>query len=205
MQPSDVNSTVIQDLLKLASDGQVEARDELIERVSIRLHRLTQRMLKNYPRLRRWEQTDDVFQNAVMRLHRSLAAVQPESARSFFALAATQIRRTLIDLARHHFGPDGHAAHHKSDVIQLPNEPAQASEPESLEGWVRFHEAVEKLPTDERNVFELTWYGEMKQIEIAELSGVSVRTVKRLWRKARMALGESLECETLVDKHPNKR
>ena len=75
------------------------------------LERLTRRMLKDYARLRRWEQTGDVLQNALLRLHRALASERPRSVRAFLALAATQIRRELIDLSRHHFGPEGQAAH----------------------------------------------------------------------------------------------
>lgn len=93
------NSTQLQVLLDRAADGSGAAYDELIALASQRLLKLTRKMLRNYPQLRRWEQTDDVFQNAVLRLHRSLADVQPQSVRDFFGLAATQIRRTLIDLA----------------------------------------------------------------------------------------------------------
>ena len=75
-------------------------------------------MFRNYPHLRRWEQTDDVFQTAALKLHRSLAEVKPESVRQFFGLAATQIRRTLIDLARHHYGPEGSAANQESAAYQ---------------------------------------------------------------------------------------
>jgi hypothetical protein len=41
--------------------GDVAARDRLLERAGQRLLALTRRMLRGYPHLRRWEQTDDVF------------------------------------------------------------------------------------------------------------------------------------------------
>lgn len=100
MVSSPGNTTQLQALLDKAGEGDQTAYDELIVQASDRLLKLTRKMLRSYPHLRRWEQTDDVFQNAVMRLHRSLSEVQPESVRQFFGLAATQIRRTLIDLAR---------------------------------------------------------------------------------------------------------
>ena len=109
MAPSG-NTTQLQTLL----DQEDPDYDKLIESASDRLLRLTRRMLRNYPHLHRWERTDDVFQTAVMRLHRSLTEVKPESVSQFFGLAATQIRRTLIDLVRHHFGPQGQAAQHES-------------------------------------------------------------------------------------------
>ena len=70
------------------------------------------KMLKGYPGVARWEQTDDVLQNALIRLDRALRAVAPPTARDFFRLAAAQVRRELIDLARHYQGPRGLGAHH---------------------------------------------------------------------------------------------
>jgi RNA polymerase sigma-70 factor (ECF subfamily) len=111
MDSSPSQNPQIQSLIERAGAGDEAAYARLIERVSERLMRMSHMMLRNYPRLRRWEQTDDVFQNAMIRLHRSLTEVRPESPRAFFGLAATQIRRTLIDLVRHHFGPEGEAGH----------------------------------------------------------------------------------------------
>ena len=113
------HTAVLQRWLEQLQHGQeadfAEARDALLNHASDRLEALTRRMLRNFPRLRRWEQTGDVLQNAVLRLHRSLATIRPESARQFYGLAAAQIRRELIDLSRHHFGPEGAAAHHHTD------------------------------------------------------------------------------------------
>jgi len=197
MGPSERDLTQTQILLNLAAKGDERAYEDLVARVSERLVRLTRKMLRNYPHLRRWEQTDDVFQNAAIRLHRSLKKVQPDSVRAFFGLAAVEIRRTLIDLIRHHFGPEGAAGKYESDVNRasedrsrgiLHNEPDQHDDPHSLEAWSRFHEAVERLPDDEREVMHLIWYGGMKQAEAASLLGVSVPTVKRRWYRARLQL-----------------
>src|SRR6476620_8714257 len=102
------NTTVLNDLLARARSGETAARDELIRRCSHRLELLTRKMLKTYPTVRRWEETGDVFQNAAVRLVRALNAVTPTNTREFFGLAAEQIRRELIDLARHYSGPEGH-------------------------------------------------------------------------------------------------
>jgi len=72
-------------------------------------------MFHGFPQLRRWEQTDDVFQNSMVKLHRALSEVRVESVRHFFNLAAVQVRRELLDLAKHHFGPHGGAANHHTD------------------------------------------------------------------------------------------
>jgi RNA polymerase sigma factor (sigma-70 family) len=194
-------TTQFQLLLDRWAAGDVAARDRLLERAGHRLLSLTRRMLRGYPHLQRWEQTDDVFQSAVLRLYRSLGDVRPASIGQFFALAATQIRRTLIDLARHHFGPEGAAARHQSSVAGQERSdargdagPSHADEPpETLDAWARFHEAVESLPRDERDVFSLIWYGEANQREAAELLGVTERTILRRLVRARLLLHESLK------------
>ena len=118
-------------------------------------------------------------------------SVRPATVREFFGLAATQIRRTLIDLARHHFGPHGEAGRYQGDVGQA----AGGCRPESLQDWTDFHEAVERLPGPEREVFHLVWYGGLTQNEAAGLLGVSVPTVQRRWYAARLALYDALHGE----------
>ena len=158
-----------------------------------RLEALTRRMLRHYPRLRRWEQTGDVLQNAVLRLHRSLATVRPESPARFYGLAAAQIRRELADLARHHFGPEGAAAHHHTDGAEQAGGPVgskadPSGEPSTLAEWTEFHEKVQLLPEAEREVFGLVWYEGLTQAEAAQVLGVTERTVKNRWRSAKLEL-----------------
>src|SRR5213078_2084837 len=80
--------------------GDAKARDELLNHVCDRMRRLTRKMLRGFVNVKRYAETDDVLQNALLRLLRSLATVQ--------------IRRELIDLARHYYGPHGQGAHHAS-------------------------------------------------------------------------------------------
>ncbi len=199
-------TTQIQELLEQAVAGDKQAYDDIIDLAAERLQKLTGKMLAGYPHLRRWEDTSDVFQTAVIRLHRSLSEVQPESMQGFFGLAATQIRRTLIDMARHHFGPHGDAAHHHSDPGAasdgggiIGRQAAKSQQPETLQSWADFHEAVEELPEAERDVFQLVWYSGLEQKEIAGLLGVSVPTVKRRLRRARVHLYESLQGVSPLD------
>src|SRR5438445_7859908 len=90
--------------------GDPTARDQLLGHACERLRRLTRKMLKDFSRVKRWELTDDVLQNALLRLWTALGKVIPRDARDFYALAALQIRRELIDLARRYYGPKGMAA-----------------------------------------------------------------------------------------------
>ena len=174
--------------------GDAAALNRLIALAGDRLRALAHQMIRDYPRVRRWAQTDDVLQNALIRLCRALEQVRPASAREFYALAATQIRRELIDLTRHFAGPAHHAAHHESWPAGPPDEQPgieQANlthEPAGLADWREFHEQVANLPDDEREVFGLLYYQGLTQDEAAAVLDVSVRTVQRRWQSALLAL-----------------
>lgn len=189
-----------QQLLDRLAKGDDKAIEALIEHSLDRLRRLARMMLRQDPRVRRWEETDDVTQNVAQRLVRALRDVRPTDTKAYFGLAATQIRRELIDLARHHFGPEGAAAHHITD--QKPASDGKA--PAGLEGktdskakdaleQIMLHEQVQALPEEDREVFELIHYLGMEQAEAAKSLGISVPTVKRRWRAARLRLRELLQ------------
>lgn len=187
------HTTKLQRWLDVLRRGNVEARNEVIAHTCERLRGLTHRMLRGYRRLRRWSETDDVLQNALLRLHRALAEVHPESVRQFYALATAQIRRELIDLSRHFLGPEGQGAKHDTDDGEAAGkEPDRLGEPDTLEGWTSFHEQVGKLPDEEREVFGLLWYEGLTQPEAASILGVSLATVKRRWQSARLLLHRAM-------------
>src|SRR5262245_52885470 len=100
MTEPSLRTTQIHHWLDRMRAGETVARDELFRQVSARLERLARKMLRRFPEVARWEQTGDVLQNALPRLLRALEVVRPGSVREFFGLAAEQLRRTLIDLAR---------------------------------------------------------------------------------------------------------
>jgi RNA polymerase sigma factor (sigma-70 family) len=184
--------TTIQGLIERANAGDEASREALFEHACDRLLRLTRKMFHGSGSLHRWEQTDDIFQNSMLRLQKALEQTKVESVRHFFNLAALQIRRELIDTARKHFGPEGIAANHHTD-LQAPDESGgslhrAADEPEDLAQWTRFHTLVEALSEDEREVVNLLFYEALTQEEAAQLLGVNVRTVKRRWQAARLAL-----------------
>jgi RNA polymerase sigma-70 factor (ECF subfamily) len=194
--PAVGSDTQLQNLIDRGLNGDAAAHDALLHYACDRLLRLTRKMFHGYPDLRRWEQTDDVFQNSMVRLHRALAEVRVESVRHFFNLAAVQVRRELLDLAKHHFGPEGGGAKHHTDG-QPADEPGgslheKADEPEDLQEWSQFHAHVEKLPEDEQEVVNLLYYEGLGQEEAAKVLGISFRTLKRRWQSAKLKLHEGL-------------
>jgi RNA polymerase sigma-70 factor (ECF subfamily) len=200
--PDELGSTYMRDLVDGVRRGDEAASNELLRRAGARLEALAQLMLRRYPSVGRYEESCDVLQGASLRLLRALEKVQPQSMREFFALAAEQIRRELIDLARHHLSRQGWAANHESNgdctdisLGALGNrcEPIDPGEPpEDLEMWAAFHLAVGGLPTEEREVFNLRYYHGWKTQEIADLLQVETRTVRRKWRHACLQLNALL-------------
>lgn len=188
--------TKLHNLIEMAATGEAAARAALLDHACERLAKLTWKMLNGYPSLRRWEQTDDVLQNAMLRLHRAMENVEVESVRHFFNLAAVQIRRELLDLAKHHFGPHGGGANHHTDGQPADDEGGSiyrhAQQPDNVLHWTEFHDQVERLPHEEKEVVNLLWYEGLTQQEAAMVLGISLRTVKRRWHSARLKLFEAL-------------
>jgi RNA polymerase sigma factor (sigma-70 family) len=153
--------------------------------------------LQDFPGVKRWEQTDDVLQNALVRLMRALEQVQPTSTRQFLGLATLQIRRELLDLAKHYYGPQGAGTHHMSvaDGSGIPEVPDRAdfsADPKLLAQWREAHEQVERLPPDEREVFNLLYYQGLKPHEVAAILKISRNTVRRRWLQALLQLEHML-------------
>jgi len=192
----------LQPLLDRLSEGDAAAKNELIVRAQERLRRLARKMLRCDPRIARWEQTDDILNTALLKLHSSLDSVKPESVKGFIGLAATHMRRTLVDLARHHYGPEGDARHHESDAPdddkgRGPKYDGEApgEGPSTLAEWQTFHEKVKELPANEQEVFDLLYYQELSQEEAARLLVLSERQVQRLWRSAKLNLAKLMRGE----------
>ncbi|MFI5311213.1 MAG: ECF-type sigma factor [Gemmatimonadales bacterium] len=108
----------------------------------------------------------------------------------FLALASVAMRHVLIDRARER------AAFKRGGTrrrVTLDDEVAAVeSDAESL---LEIDEALTRLAALEprlARVVECRFYGGLSESEIAEALGVTVRTVERDWRKARMLLRRDL-------------
>jgi RNA polymerase sigma-70 factor (ECF subfamily) len=177
--------------------GEFSARDELVRGFHARLDVLARKMLGRNPRVARWVEAEDLLQNALMRLLRALESIRPESTRQFLGLAAEQMRRELLDLARHYYGPQGEGANHESLGLG-PGESRPGIDPPAesgggdLDRWTEFHEEVDRLPEREREVVGLIFYHGWTQVQVAELLAVDPRTVRRWWERALVRLHGAL-------------
>jgi RNA polymerase sigma factor (sigma-70 family) len=180
--------------------GDDSAFGELLIHFETRLRRLTRKRLKAFPAVRRWEQTDDVFQAAAMRLRSALKDVTPRSTLEFIGLAALQVRRELLNMNQVYrdrltpsrlgrVGP-GNGSSSRAE----PDDPVEDWEGHrEIDAWTDFHEAAEALPEDVREVFQLIWYGGLTQADAAAILGACERTIRARWQKARLAIHGALE------------
>jgi RNA polymerase sigma-70 factor (ECF subfamily) len=187
----------IQSALDRFRQADVKARDELIALAYERLRHLTSRLLDDYRLRPRGEETGDVLHLAMLRFLRALEQVQPLSARDFLGLAATQIRRELIDLTRRYYGRKGHEPPPRrapdDAVLHEQESPETNAEPDWLAAWTELHQRIAELPPEEREVVELLWYLGLRQEEAAQALNVDKSTIKRRWRAARARLADVLQ------------
>ena len=176
--------------------GDRAASEELLRAAGGRLERLARRMPRAFPNVRRLADTGDVYQEAVVRLLHSLGRLDPPPAgvRDFLGLAAAHIRRELLDLARRcgtarRRGDEPSGAGGTGADLDPA---APGDDPGELERWRRFHEEVEKLPAEVREVVCLRFYHGWDEPDIAELFGVSERTERRRWAAGCARLSDTL-------------
>jgi RNA polymerase sigma factor (TIGR02999 family) len=108
----------------------------------------------------------------------------------FFAIAAQEMRRVLIDHARRH-GRDK-----RGGALRQVSLDGNALEEETPVDVLALHEAIERLAAcDARQarVVELRFYGGLTMPEIAELLGVSEKTAANDWRFAKAWLRHALD------------
>ena len=180
---AELGTTTLHELIARFQAGDNNAFDVLIRRTEERLAHFSRRLLGAFPVVREREQTDDILQNVLIRLTRALRQEMPRTVAEFFNLAAVQIRRELLDLAR---------SHARRPTVALAGDPSAPDEVTELERWTALHEAVERLPDELRDVFSYRFYHGWTQPQIAELLGISDRQVRRLWIDACLRLKEAV-------------
>jgi len=137
------SSTNVRDLLGKVTQQETGATDLLFQHCMERMRVLAHRLFQSRKDLHLFEESDDLLQKTLVRLHRAIHVLKPS---------------TLLE-------------------------------------WAHFHDAIEKLPQEERETLDLIYYGGLSQEEAAEMLGVSTRTIKRRWRLARILLARALDNE----------
>ena len=191
------SSVELQALLDRPRQGDRAARRLLLERACERLRRLAGRMLHgSFPEVGRRHELDSVVHETWVRLLQALEKTEPPTVADFFRLAAHKFRQVLLDMAQSErrraqrevlglsgMGSDGPALSAASATY----------DPARLALWTEFHEKVATLSEQERAVFEMHYYLDLPQAEIARVLELHPRKVSYLWIAATEKLGEGLD------------
>jgi RNA polymerase sigma factor (sigma-70 family) len=192
MQEEPTTGAIQRYLDALPGDASAEPiiRD-LIDRAVRRLRLLCTNLLhRSYPRLTQPPlnlQTDELLSGVVERLLVALRKVRPATVRQFFALANQHLRWELNDLAHRLDEQPAPAALVEEGIAASPNSDSCLT-PDGRRIW----EAIDGLPEDEREVFDLVRIQGLTHGEAAGLVGVSEKTVQRRLNRARLLLTERL-------------
>jgi len=154
----------------------------LLARAVERLRMLCGSMLRNYNRLRQGPlnlENDEVLSVVIERLCKALKKVRPETPRQFFALANRHVRWALNDFAE---WLDRQPAIEPVSDIAAP----QALSGDSLLSpeLKRILDALDSLPPEESEVFDLVKIQGLTHAEAAGLLQVAEKTVQRRLNRA---------------------
>lgn len=181
----------VTELLRSWARGDQSALDRLVPLVHDELHRLAHRCMRQ-EQAGHTLQTTALVDEAYLRLV-DADNVRWEDRRHFFAIAATVMRRILVDFARARRAKKREAILLKAPVDL---ERLQVAAPQPDADIVALDDALQSLAVfDARaaRVVELRYFGGLSIEETAEVLGVSPRTVKRDWAAARAWLMGELQ------------
>ena len=176
-------------LILRARDGDRAAVDGLFQAMYPDLRRMAHaRLRRGFPDLE--VGTTALVNECYLKL-RTANRLDAESRRHFFAYTASAMRSIIVDIARAKA-----AERHGGQVVHVTlDEALPSGDSEGEELILKVHEALEQIgDLDQRLVqlVEMRYFAGMTDVEIAEALGVTDRTVRRDWQKARLLLVTAL-------------
>lgn len=113
-----------------------------------------------------------------------------ESRSKFFAYASRVMRSVIVDLVRERLAERrGGGALHVTLNTFVADQAAAEDEPLRVDEALR---SLEQLEPRLAQVVEMRYFGGLTETEIGELLGLTERTVRRDWEKARLLLRDML-------------
>jgi RNA polymerase sigma factor (TIGR02999 family) len=176
-------------LLAAFRDGDRAALDQVFPLVYTELHQRAHRQLAGH-RPGDTLTTTALVHEAYLKLTDSAHQTYNDRIH-FFAVASRAMRQILVDYARRHV-----AAKRGGGRAPVAIDPEAVADPGRAGELVALDAALADLERlDERlaRVVELRYFGGLSVEETGDVLGVSPRTIKRDWRKARAFLYRSLQ------------
>jgi RNA polymerase sigma factor (TIGR02999 family) len=180
-------------ILELARTGTPGALASLFERAYPELCALASARLRSHGQAARQAlETAALVHETFLRLSRQ-GELRAEDRGHFFKYAGRVMRSVIVDNVRERMAQRrGGQAQHVALTTQAGAEALDAAAEEEI---LRVHEALEALADSEPRLIEvvqLRYFMGMTDAEIADALGVTDRTVRRDWEKARLLLSEAL-------------
>ena len=178
------------ELIQELADGDLAARDELFAAAYSELRKLARSRLRDGGRNTFLETTALVHESYLRFL--KVGELRIEDRRAFFGYASKVMRSVIIDAVR-----ERQAQRRGGDLTELTlNTQVSAELPSGGAEVLHVHEALLALEQAEprlAQVVEMRYFGGYSELEIAEVLGVTERTVRRDWDKARLLLMSALK------------
>jgi RNA polymerase sigma factor (TIGR02999 family) len=171
-------------LLRAARDGDASAIDRVVPLVYEDLRRLARRQLGRRFGPQNVRPTELVHEAYVKLSAGGVAAVNRQH---FFAVAARAMRQVLVDDARRH-----RAAKRGGGWKRATLSGSHWVVDVDVDELLTLNDALEELDPRQRQIVECRFFGGMEESEIAEALGITDRTVRRDWVKARAWLYRAL-------------
>jgi RNA polymerase sigma factor (TIGR02999 family) len=175
-------------LLRAWSGGDHAALDRLAERVYGELRLMARRYMKN-ERQDHTLQTTALVHEVYLRLV-DVSKVEWRQRAQFFAMAAQMMRRILVDAAR---ARSSRKRGSRAVKVNFEETAVLAQEPDrSMIALDEALAAFSQIAARQAKVVELRYFGGLTEEEIAEVLGISPRSVRRDWEFARVWLAREL-------------
>ena len=178
------------ELIQQVAAGDLGARDKLFAAAYSELRKLARSRLRDGGRNTFLETTALVHESYLRFVKVGELRIDDRSA--FFAYASRVMRSVIVDAVR-----ERQAQRRGGDLSELTLDTQVAAELKSGESEVlHVHEALLALEQAEprlAQVVEMRYFGGYSELEIAEVLGVTERTVRRDWEKARLLLMSALK------------
>jgi len=173
----------------LPIDGarQREAFDRTYERVYAELSRYAHEMRRRVPAT---AETGSLVHEAYLKLVGS--KIQWEDRSHFFAVAAKAMRHILVDRARKELAKKRGGGEKPLSINDV--EIAEVGPAEEILAINAARQQLKKVNPRLARVVEYRYFLGLDENEIAELLGISLRTVRRDWLKAKLFLDHELRC-----------
>lgn len=177
------------DLIQRAAQGDARAADELFAATYDDLRRLARMRLRAGGRNTLLD-TGSLVQESYLRFA-TAGRLRLEDRIHFMRWAGRVMRSVIVDLARRR-----KTSRRGGDAVHVELADHLAPSPMRPEDEIlSVHDALDELATFEprlAQVVELRYFGGLTEVETAAALGVTDRTVRRDWEKARLLLREAL-------------